>query len=124
MSEYIDLARQFGYVQTISGRKCFIHEINNKNPIIRAEAERLAINAPIQGSAADIIKKAMIRLNKKFSEEKLQAKIILQIHDELIIEAPENEVEKTSLILKNEMENAVILDCPLKVDISVSKHWS
>ncbi len=124
MSEYIDLARQFGYVQTISGRKCFIHEINNKNPIIRAEAERLAINAPIQGSAADIIKKAMIRLNKKFSEEKLQARIILQIHDELIIEAPENEIEKTSAILKSEMENAVILDCPLKVDLSICKHWS
>lgn len=124
MKEYIDLASQFGFVKTISGRKCFIHEINNKNPIIRNEAQRLAINAPIQGSAADIVKKAMIRVDKKFSEEKMQAKIILQIHDELIIEAPENEVDKTKLILKQEMENAVILDCPLKVDINVSKHWS
>ncbi len=123
MKDYIALARQFGYVKTISGRKCFIHEINNKNPIIRAEAERLSINAPIQGSAADIIKKAMIRLDKKFTEQGLNSKIILQIHDELIIEAPESEVELATKILKSEMENAVILDVPLRVDVRVGKCW-
>jgi DNA polymerase-1 len=123
MKDYIALARQFGYVKTLSGRKCFIHEINNKNPIIRAEAERLSINAPIQGSAADIIKKAMIRLDKKFTEKGLNSKIILQIHDELIIEAPENEVELATKILKSEMENAVIFDVPLKVDVRVGKCW-
>ena len=123
MKEYIAIAHQQGFVQTISGRKCFIHEINNKNPIIRNEAERLSINAPIQGSAADIVKKAMIRLNKRFEEEKMQSQIILQIHDELIVEAPQNEVEKATEILRHEMENAVILDVPLKVDIGVAKSW-
>lgn len=123
MKNYIEFARQNGYVKTISGRKCFIHEINNKNPIIRAEAERLAINAPIQGSAADIIKKAMLCLNKKLSENKLHSKIVLQVHDELIIEAPESEVEEVSKIIKNSMEKAVILDLPLKVDLSVGECW-
>ncbi len=100
MKDTIELARAQGFVQTFSGRKCFISQINNKNPIIRNEAERLAINAPIQGSAADIIKKAMIRLSKKFAEEKLRSKIILQIHDELIVEAPKDEVEIATKILK------------------------
>lgn len=124
MRETIVLGRQQGFVQTLSGRKCFISQINNKNPIIRNEAERLAINAPIQGSAADIIKKAMIRLSKKFSEEKLHSKIILQIHDELILEAPKDEVEIATKILKKEMENAANLDVPLQVDVKVGLNWS
>lgn len=123
MKNYINLARQNGFVETISGRKCFIREINNKNGMIRAEAERLSINAPIQGSAADIIKKAMIRLSKRFREEKLSSKIILQIHDELIVEAPQEEVEIATKILKFEMENAMILDVPLQVDVTVGNSW-
>jgi len=123
IKNYIELARKNGYVQTLSGRKCFIRDINNKNPMIRAEAERLAINAPIQGSAADIIKKAMIGLSKRFKEENLKSKIILQIHDELIVEAPENEVEIATKILKYEMENAAILNVPLKVDVTVADCW-
>ncbi len=124
MKSYIEMARQNGYVQTFSGRKCFISQINNKNPIIRNEAERLAINAPIQGSAADVIKKAMIRLSKKFAEEKLRSKIILQIHDELIIESPKDEVEIATKILKKEMESAANLDVPLAVDVKVGLNWS
>lgn len=124
MKDYINLARQNGFVTTISGRKCIIRDINNKNPVVRAEAERLAINAPIQGSAADIIKIAMIRLSKKLVEKKLQSKIILQVHDELIVEAPENEVEIVKVIIKSEMENAVNLDVPLRVDIEVGKNWN
>lgn len=123
MQDSIEFARQHGYVKTLSGRKCFTHEINNKNGMVRAEAERLSINAPIQGSAADIIKKAMILLGKKFSELSLRSKIILQIHDELIIEAPEDEVEIVQKLLKSEMENAMNLDVPLKVDVSVENHW-
>ncbi len=123
MKNTVETARHNGFVQTFSGRKCFISQINNKNPIIRNEAERLAINAPIQGSAADVIKKAMIRLNKKFIEEKIQAKIILQIHDELIVEAPKDEVEIVTKILKTEMENAVSLDVPLAVDVKVGEFW-
>lgn len=123
MKSYIEMARAQGFVQTISGRKCFIREINNKNPMIRAEAERLAINAPIQGSAADIIKKAMITLDKKFRELKMRAKIIMQIHDELVIEAPLEEVEAAGRILQSEMENAFVLDVPLRVDVSVDRCW-
>ena len=123
MKKYIELARQNGFVETIGGRKCFIRGINDKNPIIRAEAERLAINAPIQGSAADIIKKAMIKLDKKIKEKKLAAKIILQIHDELLIEAPEDEVAEMSQLIKQEMERAMVLDVPMKVDVEVGKSW-
>ncbi len=123
MKNYIEFARNNGYVKTLSGRKCFIRDINNKNPVIRNEAERLAINAPIQGSAADIIKKAMINLAKKFAAEKLQSKIILQIHDELIVEAPKNEVEIANKILKDAMENAAILEVPLKVDLNFGDCW-
>lgn len=123
MKEVVASARAQGFVKTISGRKCFIFDINNKNFVIRNEAERLAINAPIQGSAADIVKMAMIRLGKKFSEKKLQAKMILQIHDEIIVEAPEAEVEIVKEIMKSAMEKAVILQVPLKVDISVGTRW-
>ncbi len=119
MKKFIDFARTNGFVETLSGRKCFIHEINNKNPMIRQEAERLAINAPIQGGAADIIKKAMINIDKKLREKNLRSKIVLQIHDELLIEAPQNEVEIASNLLKSEMEKAVIISAPLKVDVIV-----
>jgi DNA polymerase-1 len=124
MKNQIALAEKNGYVQTLSGRKCFIGNINSKNRIIRLEAQRLAINAPIQGSAADIIKKAMISLSKKFSEAGLCSKIILQIHDELLIEAPQKEAEYAAKILEKEMENAVILDLPLKVDIKIAQRWN
>lgn len=123
MAKYKEFARQNGYVETIGGRKCFINGINDKNGMIRAEAERLAINAPIQGSAADIIKKAMIKLDKKLREITSNARIILQIHDELIIEAPENDAPNIAQIIKKEMENAMILDCLLKVDIEIGKEW-
>jgi DNA polymerase-1 len=123
MKKFIDFARTNGFVETLSGRKCFIHEINNKNPMIRQEAERLAINAPIQGGAADIIKKAMINIDKKLREKNLRSKIVLQIHDELLIEAPQNEVEIASNLLKSEMEKAVIISAPLKVDVIVGDSW-
>ncbi len=124
MKNYIELARKNGYVETLGGRKCYIRGINDRNPIIRAEAERLAINAPIQGSAADIVKKAMIKLDKKLSENAPDAKMILQIHDELIIEAPENDAKMIAEMVKKEMENAMLFDCPLKVDVAIAKEWS
>ncbi|MBL6664515.1 MAG: DNA polymerase I [Rickettsiales bacterium] len=123
MSDSIELARKQGYVQTISGRKCFIKDINNKNPVLKNEAERLSINAPIQGSAADIIKKAMIALDQRLLEEKIDARIILQIHDELIIETKEENAKEIEDIIKQEMEQTVNLDCPLKVDVSVGTFW-
>jgi DNA polymerase-1 len=123
MKDTINFARTHGYVETISGRKCFIHEINNKNPIIRQEAERLAINAPIQGSAADIVKKAMINVSRRLQVEKLQTKIVSQIHDELLLEAPENEVEIAGKLLVEEMEKVELLDMPLRADVEVGKSW-
>ena len=123
MNQSIDFAKQNGYVSTISSRKCFIKEINNKNPIIRQEAERQAINAPIQGSAADIIKKAMIRVHQQFLKQNLKSKLILQIHDELLVESPLDEVEIVKNILLQEMSNAFKLEVDLKVDFSISSHW-
>ncbi len=123
MQHYQELARQNGFVETIIGRKCFIPTINSKNPTLRGLAERLAINAPIQGSAADIIKKAMIDFDAVLIEEDLQSKIVLQVHDELLIEAPENEVEKVATLLRKTMEKAILLDVPLKVDVKITERW-
>jgi DNA polymerase-1 len=123
MRNTIEFARQHGFITTFSGRKCFINSINDKNPMIRAEAERLAINAPIQGSAADIVKKAMVKLNNELSRQNLRSKIVLQVHDELVVEAPENEVERVSQLMKSVMENAVALSLPLKVDVGVKQNW-
>jgi len=124
MNQSIDFARKNGFVLTISSRKCFIKEINNKNPIIRQEAERQAINAPIQGTSADIIKKAMIQVHKQFLKHNLKSKLILQIHDELLIEATLDEVEIVKNILTQEMSNAFKLDVDLKIDFSINNFWS
>jgi len=123
MQHYINFARQHGYVETLSGRKCFIPQINNKNPVLRQEAERFAINAPIQGGAADIIKKAMINIERKLQEKNLRSKIVSQIHDELLVEAPKDEIDVATQLVKSEMENAFRMDAPLKVDISVGENW-
>jgi len=123
MQSNIDFARQKGFVETISRRKCFINDINNKNPIIRQEAERQAINAPIQGSAADIIKKAMIKLHHSLIENNLKSKLVLQIHDELLIETPESEIEKITEILKVAMTETYKLVVDLKVDFSINQFW-
>lgn len=123
MKTTIDFARKHGFVQTLSGRKCFINSINDKNPIARSEAERLSINAPIQGGAADIIKKAMVKLNREFKRQNLPAKILLQIHDELIIETPKDQSEKIGKLVKSVMENAVQIEVPLKVDVEIKENW-
>ncbi len=124
MHHYQGLARENGFVTTIIGRKCFIPTINSKNPTLRGLAERLAINAPIQGSAADIIKKAMIDFDAVLIEKNLSSKMVLQVHDELLIEAPENEVELVVDLLRKTMEKAIFLDVPLKVDIKISERWN
>lgn len=123
MTNTINFARSHGFVETLSGRKCFIHEINNKNPIIRGEAERLAINAPIQGSAADIVKRAMINVAARLKVENLKTKIVSQIHDELLLESPENEVEIAKKLLVEEMEKVELFDLKLKADVEVGKSW-
>lgn len=123
MEEIVKTAKKDGYVTTILGRKRYIPEINSKNFNIRSFGERIALNTPIQGSAADIIKLAMIKVYERLKEEKVNAKLILQIHDELIIECDEKEKDIVKNILKESMENVYKLDLPLKVDICEGRNW-
>ncbi|WP_375622051.1 DNA polymerase I [Bartonella sp. TT119HLJHH] len=120
-------ARENGYVETIFGRRIHYPEIKAKNVKIRSLNERAAINAPIQGSAADIIRRAMIHMEDALKEEKLSAKMLLQVHDELIFEVPEEESKKTMTVVKNVMENATIpvlsLSVPLEVKVMTAQNW-
>ncbi len=123
MDESIKKARESGFVTTMFGRKRYLRDINSRNQVVRGNAERNAINAPIQGSAADIIKLAMIRIYDRMNAEKFSSKMILQVHDELIFEVLEQELEKLKKIVLFEMANAVKLDVPLKVDWGTGKNW-
>jgi DNA polymerase-1 len=117
-----EFAREHGYVETLFGRRCHVPAINDKNPSRRQFSERAAINAPLQGTAADIIKRAMIAIDKKLKHEP-QAKMLLQVHDELIFEVKENDIEKVKPIIKNCMENAAQISVPLTVEIGIGKNW-
>jgi len=123
MEESIKKAREQGYVVTMFGRKRYLRDIHSQNQVIRGNAERNAINAPIQGSAADIIKIAMIRIYKRLKSEKFFSKMILQVHDELIFEVKIDELEKLKSMVIHEMSNAVKLDVPLKVDWGTGNNW-
>ncbi len=123
MDKSIQIAREKGYVETISGRKRMLPDINSKNSIVRGYAERNAINAPIQGSAADIIKIAMVRIFERFEKNEIKARMILQVHDELNFSVPENEIEIVERIVKEEMENAYRLKVPLIADSGIGKNW-
>lgn len=116
-------AREKGFVTTLFGRRCHVRGINEKNPNMRNFAERAAINAPIQGGAADIIKRAMIRLPEALENEGLQARMLLQVHDELIFEVPEAEKDQTHALVKQIMENAANLQVPLVVDAGMGYNW-
>ncbi len=116
-------ARKFGYVKTLLGRKCFIPNINASNPGWRAGAERQAINAPLQGTAADIMKKAMAQIPPALKAANLNARMLLQVHDELIFEVHESELEKTTPLVKHIMENVVKLDVPLVAEAGSGKSW-
>jgi DNA polymerase-1 len=123
MDESIVKAREKGYVTTMFGRKRYLRDINSRNQVVRGNAERNAINAPIQGSAADIIKIAMIRIHDRLIAEKLKSIMILQVHDELIFETLESELEQVRELVVFEMANAAKLDVPIKVDWGVGKNW-
>jgi len=123
MDETLETARQQGYVETLLGHRMSVPDINSKNGMQRAYAERTAINAPLQGSAADIIKVAMIRLHQQLAEEAPEAQLILQVHDELIVECPDSMVERVSHIMRETMQSAVTLNVPLTVDIGSGKSW-
>jgi len=116
-------AHDQGYVETPFGRKCHVRGINEKNQAVRGNAERAAINAPIQGGAADIIKRAMVRVQKALDDNKLNARMLLQVHDELIFEVPEKEVEKTESVVRDVMGSAAKLNVPLEVDIGTGANW-
>ncbi len=124
---YLDMlkesARQNGYVKTLMNRIRYIPELSSSQAMVRSFGERAAMNTPVQGTAADIMKKAMVRVYNKLKSEGLKAKIILQVHDELIIESPLDEAEKVKSILKYEMENAIKLNVPLAVDMQSGKSW-
>jgi DNA polymerase-1 len=123
ISNIIAEARARGHISTILGRRRFVPDINSKNPAQRGFAERTAINTPIQGSAADIIKLAMLRIHSRLREGKHEARMILQVHDELIFEVPVEEMEEIQALAREEMENAYPLDVPLKVDIKKGPNW-
>ena len=119
----IDKAREFGYVETILGRRRYLRNILSQNAVVRASDERNAINAPIQGSAADIIKIAMINIFNELEKRQLKSKMILQVHDELVFEVLNEEIDELSNIVKEKMQNAYQLKVPLKVDIGIGKNW-
>ncbi|WP_426276655.1 DNA polymerase I [Chryseobacterium sp. S-02] len=123
MAEQVSKAREKGYVETILGRKRHLKDINSNNFVVRGHAERNAVNAPVQGSAADVVKMAMIKIQKELEKEKLQTKMLLQVHDELVFEAPIEEIEVATNIIKMEMENAIETQVPLLVEIGVGNNW-
>lgn len=123
MNQVIDSARDKGYVETILGRKRFLKDIHSGNAVVRGVAERNAINAPVQGSAADIIKIAMVNIQKKLNERRLQSLLILQVHDELVLDVFKPELEEVRELVKTEMETAVKLKVPLLVEIGVGQNW-
>jgi DNA polymerase-1 len=123
MTSQVDFARENGYVETISGRRRYLKDINSANAIVRGGAERNAVNAPIQGSAADIIKIAMINIHKKLIAEHWKSKMLLQVHDELVFDVHNSELEKIQPMIKHEMENAFKMAVPLEVEIGLGKNW-
>jgi DNA polymerase-1 len=123
MDECIKKARNTGFVKTLYGRKRYLSDINSANSVVRGVAERNAINAPIQGTAADIIKIAMIRTHDKIKEQSLKSKMILQVHDELNFEVYKNEIDAVKKIVKQEMEHAINLEVPLTVELDTGDNW-
>jgi len=123
MAAQVDFARDNGYVETVLNRRRYLKDINSRNAVVRSAAERNAVNAPIQGSAADIIKLAMISIYKRFEKENFKSKMLLQVHDELVFDAHKDELEIIKPIIKFEMENAFKMSVPLDVEIGIGDNW-
>jgi DNA polymerase-1 len=123
INDQIHEARENGYVKTVLGRRRYLNDILSQNAIVRGAAERNAVNAPVQGSAADIIKIAMINIDRKLSEESWKSKMILQVHDELVFDVQKNELESLKIMVKKEMEHAFLFEVPLIVNIGIGKNW-
>ena len=123
ISTQIAFAREKGYVETLLGRRRYLKDINSRNSVVRGAAERNAINAPIQGSAADIIKIAMINIDSQLAKKEYKSKMLLQVHDELVFDVFKSELNDLISLVKNEMESAFSLKVPLVVDINYGKNW-
>ena len=123
MDQSIENARKNGFVETIMNRRRHLRDINSSNGIVRGAAERNAINAPIQGSAADIIKLAMINIHRQMEKDNLASKMLLQVHDELVFDVKKDELEHLKILVRHNMENAVKLDVPLIVDMNAADNW-
>ena len=118
-----DFASKNGYVETLFGRRLYLRDINANNAIRRQASERAAINAPVQGTAADIMKIAMIKTHQAIKAENVEAKLILQVHDELILDTPKKEIDSVINLLTNSMMGAASLDVPLEIDVGVGDNW-
>ena len=123
IADQVNFAREHGYVATVLGRRRYLKDINSQNAVVRGAAERNAVNAPIQGSAADIIKLAMIRIHRKMKAENCQSKMLLQVHDELVFDVLKSEKEDFEKMVKTEMENAFDIGLPLLVDVGFGENW-
>ncbi len=123
LQKQIEFAREHGYVETIMGRRRYIPDIHSRNAVVRGQAERIAINAPVQGSAADIIKKAMVEIRDEIKRKNLNARMLLQVHDELVLEIDPAQKEEIIHTVREKMENTVSLPVPLKTDINTGKNW-
>jgi DNA polymerase-1 len=123
MQNQVDFARENGYVQTVLGRRRYLKDINSANAMVRSGAERNAVNAPIQGSAADIIKIAMIRIHHRLKTEQWKSKMLLQVHDELVFDVHLSEIELIKPLIKHEMEQAFVLQVPLEVEMGMGDNW-
>ena len=123
MDSCVRQGHEQGYVTPLFGRRRNLPELSSSNYQTRSFGERAAMNTPIQGTAADIIKIAMVRVADALRREGLEAKLILQVHDELIVDAPKDEAERVSALLKNEMENAVQMQVPLTVEVKTGRSW-
>lgn len=123
MEKAVEEARQKGYVETLLHRRRYLNDINSHNAVVRSYAERNAINAPVQGSSADMIKLAMIAVQRRMEKEGLSSKMILQVHDELVFDVPENEVERLSALVQEEMRNALPMQVPIEVEVNSASNW-
>jgi DNA polymerase I len=123
LDSMVEFAREHGYVQTIFNRRRYIPELRDRNFNIRAFGERTAANSPIQGSAADLIKVAMIHIHSALVARKLNSRMLLQVHDELVFEVPGPELDELTELVKHEMEHAAALSVPLVVDLGVGDNW-
>ena len=123
IQKVVSEARSRGFVKTLFGRRRDIPQLKSRDRNVQGEGERIAINTPIQGTAADIMKLAMIEIHKELKRRNMKSKMIIQVHDELVFEVPDEEKDDLVKMVKDKMENVVKLSVPLEVDVSIGKHW-